>query len=92
MASEEVRKELQPGVVSVHDQFPFIASSTFLCPNLCEPCVLVCERARGIGLEEIEDEVEEGRDGAGGHGFDAGLGYCGGAGVGGEGDGCAFAD
>lgn len=40
-------------------------------PKLCEPRVLRGERGGCIALGEVEDEIEEGWDGAGREGFDA---------------------
>lgn len=59
---EEVSgKEPQPGVVAVEDDFPSAGS------DLRKPGVLRGERrARPAGLVQVEDQVGEGRHGAGG--------------------------
>ena len=69
-APEEVpREQLQPCVVSIeYHMFILLLPSA---PKLCEPRVLRGERGGCIALGEVEDEIEEGWDGAGREGFDA---------------------
>ena len=81
-----VREQFEPSIIPIKHQPP--SSSA----DLRKPGILRCERGGGIALGEIEDEVEEGRDGAGGEGFHAGHGDSWGRGVGGEGNGVAGAD
>lgn len=69
-APKEVpREQLQPCVVSVkyHMFILFLAPAA----ELCKPSVLRGERGGGIALSEVEDEIEEGWDGAGSKGLDA---------------------
>jgi hypothetical protein len=51
---EKSRKELQPGVVSVHDQ-----PTTLLRLQLCKPGILGGKSGACIGLGEIENDIEE---------------------------------
>lgn len=62
-------KQLQPSVVSVHEQLP-----GFLCLHLSEPGVLGRQSGRFVPFIEVEDDVEEGWDGAGGYGLETGHG------------------
>lgn len=70
-APEEVAGEqLQPCVVSVEYYF-FTVCSLAAAPQLCEPGVLRRKGGGSVALGEVEDQVEERRDGTGGEGFDA---------------------
>ena len=51
-ALKHVRKELQPGVVAVHDQLAFLVTIV-LCLDLRKPCVLRSECGRGIRFSEV---------------------------------------
>ena len=53
---EKSRKELQPRVVSVHDQ-----PTPLLRLHLCKPGILCCKSGACIGLGEIENNIEEAR-------------------------------
>jgi hypothetical protein len=69
-APEEVpREQLQPCVVSIeYHMFILLLPSA---PKLRKPRVLHGERGGRIALGEVEDEIEEGWDGASRKGFDA---------------------
>lgn len=62
-------KQLQPSVVSVHEQLAGI-----LCLHLSQPGVLGRQSGRLVALIEVENDVEEGWDGAGGDGLETGHG------------------
>ena len=68
-APEEVpREQLQPCVVSIeYHMFILLLPSA---PKLCKPRVLRGERRGRIALSKVEDEIEEGWDGAGRECFD----------------------
>lgn len=99
-------EELEPGVVTVEGEgvvgggafglagFPATPAASYkTCgAQLSEPCVLRGERGAGVALGEVEDEVEEGWDGACGKRFDAWHGDGGRSRVGGEGYSCTGAD
>jgi hypothetical protein len=53
---EKSRKELQPRVVSVHDQ-----PTILLRLHLCKPGILCCKSGACIGLGEIENNIQETR-------------------------------
>lgn len=46
-ALKNIWKELQPGIIAVHDQLPF-AIFKVLCSDLREPCVLRREGRRRV--------------------------------------------
>lgn len=62
-------KQLQPSVVSVHEQLARV-----LCLHLSEPSVLGRQSGRFVPLIEVENDIEEGWDGAGGDGLETGHG------------------
>ena len=68
---EEVWKQLQPRVITIHDQLA-LAGLKLLCSNLCEPCILSCKCRRGIGLCKVQYYIKEGGNGARSNGFDTG--------------------
>ena len=90
-APEEVpREQLQPCVVSI-EYHMFILLLT-PATELCKPRVLRGERGGGIALSEVEDEIEEGWDGASRKGLDARHGDRGRSCVRGEWNGSAITD
>lgn len=84
-------EQFQPSIISKKHNRSFEDRSSFRA-NLRKPSILRSQRGRSIALGEIENEIEKGRDGAGGESFDArhcdGRRGC----VGCEGDGGAGAD
>jgi len=69
-APEEVtREQLQPCVVSIEYHMLILLLPS--APKLRKPRILRGERGGRIALGEVEDEIEEGWDGAGRQGFDA---------------------
>jgi hypothetical protein len=90
-APEKVtREQLQPCVVAIkYYMFIFLLASA---PKLREPRILHSQRRGRIALGEVEDEVEEGWDGACCKGFDARHGDCWRSCVGGERDSSAISD
>ena len=63
------REQLEPRIVAV--EYETAAAGA----DLRKPRVLRRERGAGVALGEVEDEIEEGRHGAGGEGFDARHGH-----------------
>ena len=69
-APEEVpREQLQPCVVSI--EYHMLILLLTPAAELRKPSVLRGERGGSIALSEVEDEIEEGWDGAGSKGLDA---------------------
>lgn len=80
-------KQFEPSVVAIHEQL-----SRLFSLDLRKPGILGGEARRGIGLVNVEDEINKGRDGAGSDGFDPRHCHSGRAGVGCEGYGFAISD
>lgn len=55
-ALEDIWKELQPGIIAVHDQLPF-AIFKVLCLDLRKPSVLSRECRSGIRFGKVENYV-----------------------------------
>ena len=88
---KEVWKQLQPGIVAVHDQLS-MPIPELLRLDLGEPGVLCCECRSRVGLGKVQDNVQKGGDGAGGDRFDAGHGDGGRGSVSREGEGSAVSN
>lgn len=82
-----VGKELQPCIVTVHNQFPRPFGL-----HLCEPAVLRGKARRLVCLVYVEYSIEEGRDRAGSYGFQSGHRYGGRRGMRREGEGSSIAN
>lgn len=66
-----MRKQFQPGVVAIHDQFPF-----WFYFELRKPVILIGQARCCVRLCKIENYVEEGGNGSGRYGLDSRHGYC----------------
>ena len=87
LTQKHSRKQLQPGVVPIHDQV-----SSLLLLQLPKPGILTCKVGGCVRFRKIEDDIQERRDRAGRNGFDTGHGNGRGGGVGGERHGRAIPD
>lgn len=86
-AVKSVGKELEPRIITIHEQFPGIFGF-----ELSQPCVLSGETGRGVTLVNVENEVDKGGDGASGDGLDAWHSHRGGPRIGGIREGVAVSD
>lgn len=74
-ALEDIWEELQPGIITVHDQLAF-SIFIVLCLDLREPCVLCCESRCSVRFGKVQDYIDERGYRARGNSFDARHGNC----------------